>query len=97
MDTLKFPLEYGTEGFKKITDGTDEYYKQLLSMASLTEPGISPIFPNFGVFDPTFNMADKGQFLITAAKYVPEVQILNIENTVTNDGGSAIRFNFVRR
>lgn len=97
MDCLKFPLTYDSSGFEKLVDGSDEYYKQLLSICARTEPGISPLYPDFGVLDPTLNMADRGQFIINAARYVPEVQIGTVETFIDRDGTMAISFAFSRR
>lgn len=97
MDSLKFPIEYDTFGFKKLTDGSDDYYKQMLSIAALTEPNVLKITPDFGVYDPTFNMADRGQFIINASRYVPELQILQVETNLNQQGDSTISFSFRRR
>jgi hypothetical protein len=97
MDTLKIPIEYNNDGFTHIADGSDEYYKQLLSITARTESGVSPIFPDFGIPDPLFNLADNGQFLINASKYIPEIALTNIESTIDGNGNNYIKFNFVRR
>lgn len=96
MDTIKLPIEYESNGLKKLTDGSDDYYKQLLSIAARTEPGVHPIFPEFGVADPTFNIIDRGQFMVSAARYVPEVRILSID-TFQTDSEQAVTFTFTRR
>lgn len=96
MDTIKLPIEYGPNGFKTLTDGTDDYYKQILSVAARTEPGVHPIFPEFGVLDPTFNSIDRGQFLISAARYVPEIRIVGIDINQT-DSEQSVTFTFTRR
>ena len=97
MDTIKLPIEYDNSGFKKLTDGTDEYYKQLLSITARTEPGVLPITPQFGVFDPTFNTIDKGQFLIQASRSVPEIRLLAIETNESNEGNNDVAFTYSRR
>jgi len=60
------------------------------------EPGVQVVYPEFGVFDPTFNTADRGKFLVNASRYVPEVRIVAIESLETDDGQS-FSFTFVRR
>lgn len=97
MDSMKFPIQYDVFGFKKLADGTDDYYKQILSISALTEPNTLKLTPDFGVYDPTFNMADRGQFIINASRYVPEIQILSVENNIDNSGNSSISFSFRRR
>lgn len=97
MDCLKFPLSYEATGFTKLVDGSDDYYKQLLSICARTEPGVSPLFPDFGVLDPTLMVADKGQFIINAARFVPEIEIGTVETLFSNDGEVSISFSFTRR
>jgi hypothetical protein len=97
MDTIKIPLEYGRDGFTQVTDETDDYYKQLLSITARTEKGISPLFPEFGVQDPTFDIVDNGKFLINASKYIPEIILTNIDNNIDEQGNNFIKFNFTRR
>ncbi len=97
MDTIKLPIEYDNSGFKKLTDGTDEYYKQLLSVTARTEPRVLPITPQFGVFDPTFNSIDRGQFLIQASRYVPEIRLLSVETNDSNEGNRDVAFTYSRR
>lgn len=96
MDTIKIPIEYDVNGFKHVIDDTDDYYKQLLSMCARTEPDVQPIFPEFGVYDPTFNVTDRGKFLLLASRYVPEIDIISIDITEFEDNHS-VSFNFTRR
>lgn len=97
MDCIKFPISYDASGLTKLVDGSDEYYKQLLSICARTEPGISPLFPSFGVYDPTLMFADRGQFIINASRYIPEVKIGTVETIIGQDGDMAISFTFTRR
>lgn len=97
MDCLKFPIAYDSSGFVKVTDRTDDYYKQLISICARTEPGVSPLFPSFGVYDPTLSVADRGQFLINAARYIPEIQVGDVETIINQDGTTAVTFTFSRR
>lgn len=97
MDCLKFPLSFDSSGFTKLVDGSDEYYKQLLSICARTEPGVSPLFPDFGVLDPTLMVVDRGQFVINAARYVPEIQLGTVDTLIDNQGEMSISFTFSRR
>lgn len=97
MDCLKFPISYDSSGFVKLVDDSDEYYKQLISICARTEPGVSPLFPDFGVLDPTFMVADRGQFVINAAKYIPEIEVGLVEAFIDDRGSTAISFTFSRR
>lgn len=97
MDCLKFPLSYDSSGFTKLLDGSDDYYKQLLSICARTEPGVSPLFPDFGVLDPTHMVVDRGQFIINAARYVPEIRLGAVDTLIDNQGEMSISFTFSRR
>ena len=97
MNTIKIPIEYGRDGFTQVVDDTDDFYKQLLSITARTERDMSPLFPEFGVQDPTFNIVDNGVFLINASKYIPEIILTEIDTNIDEQGNNFIRFNFTRR
>lgn len=97
MDTIKLPIEYDNTGFKKLSEDSDDYYKQILSLTARTEPRAHPITPQFGVFDPTFNTIDRGQFMIQAARHVPEIRLLSIETNESNEGDRDVSFTYSRR
>ena len=80
MDSIKFPIEFSQSGFKKLTDGTHDYYSQLLSIIIRTEPQTHPLTPRLGVYDPSFGRIDKSSFLLNASKYVPEITIQTIKS-----------------
>ncbi|MBF83017.1 MAG: hypothetical protein CL489_00930 [Acidobacteria bacterium] len=99
MDAMKFPLRFNeTNGGLAMTEeGTDDYYRQLLSVAARTEPGAHPITPEFGIMDPTFKSIDRGQFLFAAARFVPEIEVVSVETTLTGDGANIVNFSFIKR
>lgn len=76
---IKFPIEFDSSGFKKLTEGTTEYYSQLLSICMLTEPQTHPMSPQFGSFDPSFTTIDKSVFVLNASQFVPEVTITSVD------------------
>jgi hypothetical protein len=95
MDMIKFPIRFDRTGLQKHTDGSEDYYAQLLSIALLTEPRTHVFSPRFGVYDPSFRGIDKGVFILNAARFVPEVQILNLQTDIDVDGGDAkVEFSF---
>jgi len=98
MTTLKFPLEYDQNGsLVVLEDGTDDFYAQLLSISALTEPGTFPYSPEFGVFDPSFRVVNRGVFMIQASRFVPEVEILEAEGELSeNTGTTSLRVKFRR-
>ena len=75
MDTIKFPIKFTSNGLSKLTEGTSDYFKQLLSFAALTEPGQFRLTPKYGVFDPSYRLIDSGVFMVHASRFVPEVTI----------------------
>ena len=97
---MKFPLSFSetTGGYTALLEGHDDYYRQLLAIAARTEPGVHPLTPDFGIMDPTFKSIDRGQFLLQAGRYVPEIQIISIETELDIENGTNIvNFSFKQR
>ena len=97
MDTIAFPIKFDTTGLAKHREGTDDYYKHLLSLAILSEPRRHPFSPNFGINDPAFTVFDKGGFVTQAARYVPEVIITGVATEVNPEEEIAVVFGFRMR
>ena len=99
MDSIKFPCSFDSTGFSKLEEGSYDYYKQLLTISLLTQPGDNPLTPEFGVFDPSFQGFDGGLFIFNAARYVPEVEIKELRTTVNEGTGQySVIFSFdIRR
>lgn len=95
MDSLAFPIKFNYDGLARLEEGTEDYYKQILTISLLTEPGEHPITPDFGVFDPTFIPIEPEDFILNAARFVPEVEIENINPQLSSDsGGINVEFSF---
>ena len=94
MDTIKFPIQFDATGLAKLQENSSDYYKQLLTLAIITEPGRHPLTPSFGINDPTFTSLDKGQFVIQAARYVPEVIITAIDAELSVEEEVSVVFGF---
>lgn len=94
MDTIKFPIKFDTTGLQKLTDGSYDFYSQLLTVALLTEPQSHPFTPRFGVNDPAFTTIDKGLFVLNASRFVPEVEITSL-NISEDNGTIGVQFSFV--
>lgn len=96
MDMIQFPIQFDSTGFKKLREGSSEYYSQLLSIVILTEPMTHPFTPGFGANDPSFRTVDKGLFVLNASKFVPEVRITGISTTANegNTGKTKVAFSF---
>jgi hypothetical protein len=95
MDTFEFPIKFEQKGIKKLEDGSYDYFKQMLTISLLTEPGEHPITPEFGVLDPSFTPIEPADFVINAAKFIPEVEIITINPSIDKtDGGVVVDFSF---
>jgi hypothetical protein len=93
MDMIKFPVKFDRSGFQKHRDGSEDYYAQLLTISILTEPRTHVFSPRFGVLDPSFRGIDRGVFILNSARFVPEVQITNL-NTNINTNGNEMKVEF---
>ena len=90
MPTLKFPLQFDNTGsLVVLEDESTDYYAQLLSMCALTQPETHPYSPTFGVFDPTFQEVDRGQFLLQAARFFPSISITEAEMDIDESTGQS--------
>jgi hypothetical protein len=95
MDSIAFPVSFDSTGFKKLEEGSDDYYRQLLTLILLTEPDSLPLTPEFGVNDPSFDSIDRGLFILQAAEFVPEVTVTDIQIELDEvTGGSNVVFSF---
>jgi hypothetical protein len=94
MDSIKFPIKFDRSGLQKLTEGTTDYYAQLLTISLLTEPMAHPFTPDFGVYDPSFTGVDRGLFILRAAQFVPEVEITAISVDEKANGTSEVAFSF---
>jgi len=97
MDAMEFPVKFTKAGISRLPDGTPDYYRQLLALSAITEPHSLPITPDFGIWDPTFNTVEKGQFVLHAARFVPEVEIGQIDSTIDDSGQNVVSFSFTIR
>ena len=90
MPTLKFPIQIDNTGsLVVLEDESVDYYAQLLSMCALTEPQTHPFSPTFGVFDPTFEEVDRGQFILQAARFFPNIAITEAEVELDEQTGQS--------
>lgn len=94
MDTLRFPLRFAQGEVQKLTEGTADYYAQILALTAQIEPGELPLTPEFGVQDPAFNTDARNQLALTAAYFVPEIKIESLTLAENNIGQSDIKITF---
>lgn len=94
MDCLAFPIKFTESGLKRLEEGSYDYYKQILTISILTEPGEHPITPDFGVYDPSFIPIEPENFILNAARFVPEIEVKNINPSINSDGSVSVEFSF---
>lgn len=94
MDCLSFPIKFTAGRIKTLPRGSFEYYRQILTLSILTEVGEHPITPDFGVLDPTFISIEPIDFILNAARFLPEIEITNMNPTLREDGSLSIEFDF---
>ncbi len=97
MDALSFPIRFDATGISKVTENSNDYFRQLLSIILRTEPNILPMTPDLGVYDPAFRDVDLTAFVQQAARYAPEVTIDDVDVNIQNDGAVDISFTFTMR
>jgi hypothetical protein len=94
MDCFAFPIKFSSGRVQSLTYGSYEYYRQMLTLSILTELGEHPITPDFGIFDPSFIPVEPNDFILNAARFIPEIEItgINVENKI--DGSINVEFSF---
>lgn len=96
MDTIALPISFRQGYFEKYTDGTDEFYAFLLSMAMQIEPGELPITVNYGCFSPLYDNRSIANLAVAAAQFVPEIDIVDVEVDSFADGRTRIDVSFTQ-
>jgi hypothetical protein len=91
MDSIAFPLKFTSDrGLKKHASGSAEQYAQILAIAAQTNPGEMPLTPSFGADDPTFSDEAKKNLMFTAAAFVPEVRLVDVQIVESQEGQTQI-------
>jgi hypothetical protein len=90
MDAFKFPVSFSTDTREivKLREGSDDYIKQIISICILTEPFTLPLTPDFGTADPSFSVVSPEQLMLAANKFIPEVSIVAVNSSISDDSGS---------
>ena len=93
---IQYPIKFGRDGFVKLTEGSSDYYAQLLTISLLTEPFTHPFAPDFGSNDPSLRIIDKATFVLNAARFVPEVRVtdISVADASPSTGKSNVTFSF---
>jgi len=80
MDTIRLPLSFSRKGgsANKLTDGSREYYDQIIGSIAKIEPGSLRLDPGFGTADPAFSDGEPVGFRATITAYWPEIQVKTV-------------------
>jgi len=97
VDTFKFPVSFRAGGIQKLTDGTDDYYAQLLALSIQIIPGELPLNPQYGVQDPTFSESLTRDLAFTAGAFIPEIIVETALISTDDSGVSKVGLRFRQR
>ena len=96
MDTLALPISFRQGNFEKHIDGTDEYYAHILALTMQIEPGELPITVEYGCYNPIFDNRAIASLAVTAAQFVPEIDLVTVEVADSGIGLSTIDVSFTQ-
>ena len=96
MDTISLPISFRQGYLEKYTQGTDEYYAFLLSMAMQIEPGELPITVNYGCFNPLYDNRAIANLAVASAQFVPEIDLVDVNVVSVADGQVKIDVSFIQ-
>jgi hypothetical protein len=94
-EMLAFPFRLGPSGHLVTVDDTsDEGTSQLIAAAVLTRPGERPLYPTFGIPDPTFNKLVGPNLAAVLAQYGPAIQITSVDADFTDSITQQVTINY---
>lgn len=94
-EMLAFPFRVGPAGHLGTVDDTsDEGISQLIAAAVLTRPGERPLYPTFGIPDPTFSKLVGPNLAAVLAQYGPAVQVSAVDTNFTNSTTQEVTINY---
>lgn len=79
MDTLAFPIRFAKNHIVSLSENTDAYYNQLISLALQIAPGELALQLDFGTRNMTFSEPSDSALRQTISFYFPEVAITDLE------------------
>jgi hypothetical protein len=89
MDTLKFPIRFTrNREIEKISEGTDDYIRQMISVCILTEPFVLPLTPDFGTADPSFSTVAPSSLMLNVNKFIPEISLVAVDTLLSETSGT---------
>lgn len=96
METLAIPFTLSGGRAVVYPDTDDKFYAQILTTTLCIEPNEMPLDPNFGVNDPTFSNTSRANAVELAAKYIPEISIINVTTIIDDNGSEKLAISFTR-
>lgn len=78
MDTLAFPIRFINNHVASLSEGTDAYYNQLISLALQIAPGELALQLDFGTRNMTFSEPSESGVRQTISFYFPELSITDL-------------------
>lgn len=97
MDSIAFPIRFSNNELKKLTQDSDDYFNQAISVLVQTVPGEMPLDPGFGVKSMEFTKPRSSIIQRAIESYYPEIAIKKIElRQDVNTQNYNIRISYVR-
>lgn len=94
MQAIAFPFRFNRGRVVTADTTTDAYIAQKVASAASTRTGELPLLPLFGTEDPEFDDFDLGGLFYTCAIFFPEVQIVDVVETLNDNGTNNIKIDF---
>lgn len=96
MDTIALPISFRFGAFEKYEDGSDEYYAHILALTMQIEPGELPITSSYGCYSPLFDNSAIANLAVTAAQFIPEIDIIDVQGTDSGYGDIQVDVSFIQ-
>ena len=88
MDTIKLPITFDKGRMGVLTDGSREYYSQIIAIACQIERGEMPLEVTYGITDPTFTALRKSEIYQVLAVFWPEIKVNEVSISSSDKFGA---------
>lgn len=95
-DPFGFPFSFSNGKIVKVKSDSDEYAAQRIASAVSIGFNELPLRPIFGSNSPEFVGFDTGSFLLTCGNYFQDIEIIDTEEIIDNNGQARIKIEFKR-
>lgn len=97
MDSIEFPIKFSNNEIKKLSDGSDDFFNQAISVLVQTVPGEMPLDPGFGIRSMEFTKPRSSIIQRAIESYYPEIAVKKIDvRQDVNNQNYNIRISYVR-